>query len=165
MEQLRVIPLALHGLLSYALGVALVLLALAPGIDDGSSESVASIVSGVLVLALTLVGPTPVAAARMVSAGVIEGVLYVIALWLMLYPIVFDLGDERSILVTYLLLGIGYFLLTLAAAWPRKLRSPTAPSMPSATPALTAPSTPRSAPEPSSTPAPSAPPHEEDETP
>lgn len=137
MNQARFIPLVVHGILSYALGAALVLLSLFTDVAENSSALASMVGGGIALLALTLVSDTPVAAVRLVPAPVIEGLDYAFAMSLVAFPFVFDLADERPLLLTCVLAGLAFFASTLVTAWRRKL-APSAAGTPGAGSGVTA---------------------------
>lgn len=120
MRQLQLVPLVVHGALGYVLGVALVIAPFWLGFAGGSTEMTASVIAGVVTLLVTLVGSTPASAVGLLPLPVLEGIDYAIGLGLVLAPFLLDLTDDSTATLAYVLAGVTFFVVTLAARFPRK---------------------------------------------
>jgi hypothetical protein len=106
------VPLFVHGALEYAAGVAFIAAPLLLDYDSGAAVAI-SIVVGIIVLlvAATTEGPTSLVNALALSVHVVLD--YVLALFLIATPFLFDFGGETAPTVFFIALGVIHLLLTI----------------------------------------------------
>jgi hypothetical protein len=106
------VPLFVHGALEYAAGVAFIAAPLLLDYDSGAAVAI-SIVVGIIVLlvAATTEGPTSLVNALALSVHVVLD--YVLALFLIAAPFLFDFGGETAPTVFFIALGVIHLLLTI----------------------------------------------------
>jgi hypothetical protein len=117
------VPLFVHGALEYVAGLAFLAAPLLLDYDSGAAVAI-SIVVGVVVLlvAATTEGPTSLVNALAVSVHVVLD--YVLALFLIASPFLFDFGGETAPTAFFIVLGVVHLLLTIGT------RFSTAPAEP-----------------------------------
>ena len=105
-------PLFVHGALEYVAGLAFIAAPLLLDYDSGAAVAI-SIVVGVVVLlvAATTEGPTSLVNALAVSVHVVLD--YVLALFLIATPFLFDFGGETAPTAFFIVLGVVHLLLTI----------------------------------------------------
>jgi hypothetical protein len=106
------VPLFVHGALEYVAGLAFIAAPLLLDYDSGAAVAI-SIVVGVVVLlvAATTEGPTSLVNALAVSVHVVLD--YVLALFLIATPFLFDFGGETAPTAFFIVLGVVHLLLTI----------------------------------------------------
>jgi hypothetical protein len=106
------VPFFVHGVLEYIAGIAFIAAPLLLDYDDGAAVGI-SIVVGIVVLlvAATTEGPTSLVNALALSVHVVLD--FVLALFLIATPFVFDFGGETAPTAFFIGLGIAHLLLTI----------------------------------------------------
>ena len=106
------VPLFVHGALEYAAGLAFIAAPLLLDYESGAAVAI-SIVVGIIVLlvAATTQGPTSLVNALALSVHVVLD--YVLALFLIATPFLFDFGDETAPTAFFIALGVIHLLLTI----------------------------------------------------
>ena len=106
------IPHAVHGLLEYAAGAALIVLPLLIGYDSGAAKA-ASIVAGVLLLfvAATTAGPTSLVNSLPVAVHILLD--YVLVAALIAAPFLFGFSDETEPTAVFIALGVLHMLVSI----------------------------------------------------
>ena len=115
------IPVFVHGLVEYAVGVLFIV---APLLLDWKSDTATaiSVVIGVLVLlvAATTVGPTGLIKQLPVAAHVMLD--YLLAVALIAIPFVAGFSDEGAPTAFFIALGVAHLLITVATRFDRRPR-------------------------------------------
>lgn len=123
MQQLRVIPEFVFGVLQYVLGALLIAAPFVFDFVDDSGATVTSLVLGIIALLLALTMHGPASAADVFSPVVSEVYGFALGIVLILFPFVFDhAGDEVGGVAAYVFGGLVWFAITLATYFPRKQR-------------------------------------------
>ena len=106
------VPLFVHGALEYAAGLAFIAAPLLLDYESGGAVAI-SIVVGIVVLlvAATTEGPTSLVNGLSLSAHVVLD--YVLALFLIAAPFLFDFGGETAPTAFFIALGVIHLLLTI----------------------------------------------------
>lgn len=106
------VPFFVHGALEYVAGVAFIAAPLLLDYDAGAAVAI-SIVVGIVVLlvAATTEGPTSLVNALTLSVHVVLD--YVLALFLIATPFLFDFGGETAPTAFFIGLGVVHLLLTI----------------------------------------------------
>ena len=112
------IPAAVHGLLEYVAGVALIAAPFLLDFDSGAATA-ASIVVGVLVLAVaaSTAGPTSIVNQIPVSAHLV--VDYLLVALLIASPFIFGFSDEGTPTAFFIALGVVHLLVTIGTRFVR----------------------------------------------
>ncbi len=105
-------PLFVHGALEYAAGLAFIAAPLLLDYESGVAVAI-SIVVGIVVLlvAATTEGPTSLVNALALSVHVVLD--YVLALFLIAAPFLFEFGGETAPTAFFIALGVIHLLLTI----------------------------------------------------
>jgi hypothetical protein len=104
------IPLPLHGLLEYGVGVLLIASSSLFYSDD--TATAVSILLGAAVLAITALSDMPTALLRRIPLGPHIFLDFLIGVLLVASPFLFQFSDEAEATATFLAIGIGYLFLT-----------------------------------------------------
>lgn len=104
------VPLVLHGLLEYGIGV--LLLASSSIFFDSDAATVASVLVGAAVLAIAALSDMPTALMRRLPLDSHIVFDYVVGLLLIASPFVFGFSDDGAALAFFLLLGVTHLFLT-----------------------------------------------------
>ena len=106
------VPLFVHGALEYVAGIAFIAAPLFLAYESGAAVAI-SIVVGIIVLliAATTEGPTSLVNAMALSAHVVLD--YVLALFLIAAPFLFDFGGETAPTAFFIALGVIHLLVTI----------------------------------------------------
>jgi hypothetical protein len=104
------IPLPLHGLLEYGVGVLLIASSSLFYSDD--TATAVSILLGAAVLGLTALSDMPTALLRRIPLGAHIFLDFLIGVLLIASPFLFQFSDETEATATFLVIGIGYLFLT-----------------------------------------------------
>ncbi len=107
------IPLAVHVLLEYGIGVLTILSPFLFSFDDDAAQIVAVLVgAGILVLAVVSDAPTGLARTLPTASHVV--IDYVLGLLLIVAPFIFGFaGDDTAATAYFLVLGIGYVVFAV----------------------------------------------------
>lgn len=104
------IPLSLHGLLEYGIGVLLIASSSLFSYDSDTAKAV-SILLGAAVLTITALSDIPTALLRRIPLGAHILLDFVIGVLLVASPFLFGFGDEATAVAPFLVIGIGYLIL------------------------------------------------------
>jgi hypothetical protein len=105
------IPLFLHGLAEYAVGVLLIV---APfSFFDSNTATVISVLAGAAVIVIAWTTDYPTGLFRMLPLDSHIVLDYVLGLLLIASPFLFGFSDDSGALAFFLLVGIGYLALTV----------------------------------------------------
>jgi uncharacterized membrane protein HdeD (DUF308 family) len=107
------VPLAMHVLLEYGIGVLTILSPFLFSFDDDAARIVAVLIgAGVIVLAVVSDAPTGLARTLPAASHVV--IDYVLGLLLIVAPFVFGFaGDDTAATAYFLVLGVGYVVLAV----------------------------------------------------
>jgi SPW repeat-containing protein len=105
------VPLVLHGLAEYGVGVLLIASSSLFSYDSDTATAV-SILLGAALLAITAVSDIPTALLRRIPVGTHILLDFVIGVLLVASPFIFGFSDDAAALASFLLIGLGYLLLT-----------------------------------------------------
>ena len=106
------IPVVVHGLLEYAVGVLLVAAPFLFGFDSSAATGV-SVALGVLLVGLAAVTRGPTGLVPQLSAGVHVTVDFALVLFLVAAPFVLGFRDEAAPRNMFLILGVAHLLVTI----------------------------------------------------
>jgi uncharacterized membrane protein YhfC len=104
------VPLAVHGLLEYGVGILLIFSSSLFGFDG--EPRVAAILLGAAVIVLAAVSDLPTALMRRVPIDSHVVIDYVIGVVLIASPFIFGFSDDEGALAFFVVVGIGYLILT-----------------------------------------------------
>jgi hypothetical protein len=104
------VPLALHGLLEYGLGVLLIFSSPLFGFDG--EPRVAAILLGAAIIVLAALSDVPTALMRRIPIGSHIVLDYVLGIVLIASPFIFGFSDDEGALAFFIVMGLGYLILT-----------------------------------------------------
>jgi hypothetical protein len=107
------IPLAVHVLLEYGVGILTILSPFLLSFDDDAAKIVAVLIgAGIIVLAVVSDAPTGLARTLPTASHVV--IDYVLGLLMIVVPFVFGFaGDDTAATAYFLVLGVGYVVLAV----------------------------------------------------
>ncbi len=117
MRRLKFFPRVLHGALCYMSGIALLVLPAVSGVDSSRRLYTACVVTGVVVLAATLLAKGPVASFPLLPSRIFEAFCYAAAIIVMLLPILFKVEGHPRLDGALIVMGSGIFLTTLLSGF------------------------------------------------
>jgi hypothetical protein len=110
------VPLALHGLAEYGAAVLSVAAPFLFNFDsDGAKVLSALVGAAILVLAVVTASPTGIVRTLPIASHIVLD--YVLSLFLIVSPFLFGLTDDSTATAYFLILGIGYLLLTITTRY------------------------------------------------
>jgi hypothetical protein len=104
------IPLSLHGLLEYGVGVLLI--ASSSLFYDQDTATAVSILLGAAVLAITALSDMPTALLRRIPISAHIFLDFAIGVLVVASPFIFGFSDNAEAVASFLVIGIGYLFLT-----------------------------------------------------
>jgi hypothetical protein len=104
------VPLALHGLVEYGIGVLLLFSSPLFGFDG--EPRVAAILLGAAVIVLAALSDVPTALMRRIPIGSHIVIDYVLGIVLIASPFIFGFSDDEGALAFFIVMGLGYLVLT-----------------------------------------------------
>jgi len=104
------VPLALHGLAEYGIGVLLLFSSPLFGFDG--EPRVAAILLGAAVIVLAALSDVPTALMRRIPIGSHIVIDYVLGIVLIASPFIFGFSDDEGALAFFIVMGLGYLILT-----------------------------------------------------
>jgi hypothetical protein len=104
------VPLALHGLAEYGIGVLLIFSSPLLGFDG--EPRVAAILLGAAVIVLAALSDVPTALMRRIPIGSHIVIDYVLGIVLIASPFIFGFSDDEGALAFFIVMGLGYLILT-----------------------------------------------------
>ena len=107
------VPLFVHGVIGYAVGVLLVAAPFLLGFESGAATAIA-IVAGVLAIAHEASTEAPTGIARVVPVKTHVVIDLALAALLIASPFLFGFSDERNATAFFIVVGIFGILLTIA---------------------------------------------------
>lgn len=106
------VPVFVHGVIEYAAGVAFIAAPLLFGFESSTATGLAVTVGIVILLvAATTQGPTSLVDAIQVVVHVVLD--YVLAVFLIATPFLFDFSDDTPATVWFVALGVAHLLITV----------------------------------------------------
>jgi hypothetical protein len=106
------VPVFVHGVIEYAAGVAFIAAPLLFGFESSTATGLAVAVGIVILLvAATTQGPTSLVDAIQVVVHVVLD--YVLAVFLIATPFLFDFSDDTPATVWFVALGVAHLLITV----------------------------------------------------
>ena len=107
------VPLAIHVLIEYGVGVLTILSPFLFSFDDGAAKVLAVLIgAGILVLAVVSDAPTGIARTLPAASHVVLD--YVLGLVLIVLPFVFGFaGDDNAATAYFIVLGVAYVVLAV----------------------------------------------------
>ena len=116
------IPLAVHGLIEYGLGVLFIL---APFLFsfDTDAPTVLSALLGAAILVMAVLTDAPTGLSRTLPLASHIVLDYVISVFLIASPFLFGFSDDDPALAFFLVTGVGYLLMTVGTRY-RKQDTP-----------------------------------------
>jgi hypothetical protein len=102
-----------HGVLEYAIAVLFIVAPFLFGFDERAPTAIA-IVVGVALLVFTASSELPTGLARSVPVGIHAVVDVLLAVFLIAAPFLFSFNDEGAATAFFIVLGVGFLLLTIA---------------------------------------------------
>jgi hypothetical protein len=109
------VPLVVHGLLEYGVGVLLIASSSLFSFD--STPRAVGILLGAAVLVLAAVSDLPTALMRRLPIDSHVVIDYVIGVVLIASPFIFGFSDDEGALAFFVVVGIGYLILTAVTRW------------------------------------------------
>jgi hypothetical protein len=103
------VPLALHGLLEYGIGVLLIASSSLFSFD--STPRAVGILLGAIILVLAACSDLPTALMRRVPIGSHIVIDYVLGVLLVASPFLFGFSDDEGALAFFIVVGLGYLVL------------------------------------------------------
>lgn len=111
--QANSIPLAVHVLLEYGIGLLTILSPFLLSFDDDAAQIVAVLI-GVGILVLAVVSDAPTGLARTLPTASHVVIDYVLGLLLIVAPFVFGFAGDDTVATAYFIaLGVGYVILAV----------------------------------------------------
>ena len=104
------VPLALHGLAEYGIGVLLIFSSPLFGFDG--EPRVAAILLGAAVIVLAALSDMPTALMRRIPIGSHIVIDYVLGIVLIASPFIFGFSDDEGATAFFIVMGLGYLILT-----------------------------------------------------
>jgi len=110
------IPLYAHGLAEYGIGALTILAPFLFSFDADTAKVVAILLgAGIIVLGFVAEAPTGVVRNMPIASHVVLD--YVASLVLLIAPFVFGFTDDTAATAYFILIGVGYLLLTIATKY------------------------------------------------
>lgn len=111
------LPVFVHGVLEYAVGILLIV---APFLFsfEATAATAASVILGVALLAFTAMSRLPTGLIAAISVGVHVTVDAVFAVVLVAIPFLFGFTDEGAPTALFIVLGVVHLLVTIATRFP-----------------------------------------------
>jgi hypothetical protein len=112
------LPALFHGVIEYAAGVLLIVGPFLFGYEDEEFATAASIVLGLVILALTATSDLPTGLVRSVPAALHATADVVLAILLVAAPFVLGFRDVGPPTALFIALGVAHLLVTIATRFP-----------------------------------------------
>ncbi len=107
------IPLTVHGLLEYGLGVLSVLAPFLFGFNDESAPTLVSVLLGAAILVMAVLTDAPTGVSRTLPLASHVVLDYVLVLVFIASPFIFGFSDRGAALAYFLAVGVGFLLVTV----------------------------------------------------
>jgi hypothetical protein len=116
------IPLFAHGIVEYCAGVLSIAAPFMFNFDsDGATVISALLGAGILVLAVTTASPTGIVRSLPIESHIVLD--YVLSLFVIICPFVFGFTDDGAATAYFLILGVGYLLMTVTTRYRKRADS------------------------------------------
>jgi hypothetical protein len=107
------IPLTVHGLLEYGIGVLSILAPFLFGFNDQTAPTLVSVLLGAAVLVMAVLTDAPTGVSRTLPMPSHQVLDYVLVLVFIASPFVFGFSDRGAALAYFLAVGVGHLLVTV----------------------------------------------------
>jgi hypothetical protein len=108
------VPVLVHGVLEYVVGVLFIAAPFLFGFHASAAPTAAAVVVGLLMLAFTATSALPTGLIRSVSLGVHVTVDLVLAVLLVALPFILGFTDEGAPTALFIVVGVLHLLMTIA---------------------------------------------------
>lgn len=105
------IPVLVHGIAEYAIGVLFILSPFLFGFDSDLATAVAILV-GAAIIVFGIVSDSPVGVMHNIPLAAHVVLDYVLALFLIVSPFLFSFTDDRGAFAFFVILGVGHQVVT-----------------------------------------------------
>jgi hypothetical protein len=113
------IPLAVHGLVEYGLGVLFILAPFLFSFDTDAPTVLSALLgAGILVMAVLTDSPTGLSRTLPLASHVVLD--YVISVFVIASPFLFGFSDDNPALAFFLITGVGYLLMTVSTRYHKR---------------------------------------------
>jgi hypothetical protein len=110
------IPLSIHGIVEYGLGVLSIAAPFLFNFDsDGATVISALLGAGILVMAVMTASPTGIVRSLPIESHIVLD--YVLSLFVIISPFVFSFTEDGAATAYFLVLGVGYLLMTVTTRY------------------------------------------------
>jgi hypothetical protein len=110
------VPLFVHGIVEYGVGALSIVAPFLISFDSDVAKVVSILLgAGIIVMAFMTDAPTGVARTLPIASHVVLD--YVLSLFLLVAPFVFSFTDDARSTAYFIVLGVGYLLLTIATRY------------------------------------------------
>ena len=106
------IPISLHGLIEYAVGILFIVAPLLLDYDSGAATGL-SVAVGIVILVVAATSAFPTGLIPTISISVHVTLDFVLAAFLIVSPFIFGFSDETEPTAFFLVLGIAHLLITI----------------------------------------------------
>ena len=112
------VPLYVHGLVEYGVGVLSIAAPFLLSFDSDVATAIAILLgAAVIVLGFVTEAPTGVGRTLPIASHVVLD--YVVSLFMIVAPFVFGFTDDASAVAYFIVVGVGFLLLTIATRYHR----------------------------------------------
>jgi hypothetical protein len=115
------IPVFIHGIAEYAIGVLFILSPFLFSFDNDLATAVAILV-GAAIIVFGIVSDSPVGVMHNIPLAAHVVLDYVLALFLIVSPFVFSFTEDRGAFAFFVILGVGHLVLTTLTAFDVRTR-------------------------------------------
>jgi hypothetical protein len=131
------VPVLVHGVFEYVVGVLFIAAPFLFGFSSSAAPTAAAIVVGLLLLAFTATSVLPTGLVRSVTLGVHVTVDLVLAVVLVAMPFLLGFSDQGAPTALFIVIGVVHLLMTIATRFSPSsdLDHPADPADPESTPA------------------------------
>jgi hypothetical protein len=108
------VPVLLHGILEYVVGVLFIAAPFLFGFSDKPAPTAAALVVGLLLLAFTATSDLPTGLVRSITPGIHATVDFVLAVVLVALPFVLGFTEQGRATALFIVVGVLHLLMTIA---------------------------------------------------
>jgi hypothetical protein len=112
MSLAKVVPVMVHGIIDYVVGVILLIAPFILGFSNETVPTVISMVIGALVIIVSLLTDYPLSAAKLIPVRIHSAADYLVGILLIILPLILYIGVTTA-LVLHLVLGIAAIVVSL----------------------------------------------------
>ncbi|MGH2820753.1 MAG: SPW repeat domain-containing protein [Actinomycetota bacterium] len=113
------LPAFVHGGIEYVAGILFIAAPTALSFEESSNSTVVSLVVGIVILIVAASSALPTGLMKTIPIYVHLVLDFVLAVFLIGAPFVFDFVDDKSALVFFLVVGVAHLLITIATRFER----------------------------------------------